>query len=287
LAPRINAPGRIDYATKSFELLVTENRKHAQELAIWLDQKNEKRQEEMETIVNQAIGDIEKNELSDQKIIILSGKWLKGIIGPSASRIVEMFYRPVILFAEEEDKYIGSARSIEGVNIIELFNKASKYIDRYGGHKGAAGLTVKKQKFAKFKSVITSYLNANLSAIDLLKKVKIDMVVSSGELSIKNIEKISEFEPFGLGNPKPLFLLSRARFSNIRKVGGNDQHLSAMIDCDGKKFKVIIFNFDQLKINIESEKEYDIVLSMILNEWNGTRDINLNILKIREYEIKK
>ena len=287
IAPRINAPGRIDHATKSFDLLTTEDTEKAKKLALWLNEKNQERQGEMDSVVEEAISTIKKEKQEQNKVIVLSGKWLKGVIGPSASRITELFYRPVILFAEDGSNYVGSARSIEGVNIVELFDGISSTIEKYGGHKGAAGLTITKNKLATFTNKILSYANKLIGDQLLYRKIKIDLEVCLQDLTLKQVGKFKDFEPFGLGNPKPTFALFSVTFSNIRKIGKNQQHLSMFVESEKDKIKAVLFNYESLQIKIDSEKKYDIVCSALVNEWNGTTAVNLIILKVKEHENKK
>ena len=150
IAPRINAPGRVDHATKSFELLISDDQEESLELANWLNEKNTTRQDQMEKAQAEAVKKIDSKKLYENKIIIVSGDWQRGIIGPTASRLVEKYGRPVIMFAREEETMTGSARSVSGVNIVEIFESCSSEIAKFGGHKGAAGITVEKDNFENF-----------------------------------------------------------------------------------------------------------------------------------------
>lgn len=286
IAPRINAPGRIDHATKSFELLITKDKGEALNLAKWLNEKNESRQTEMDSIIKEAILKVNDDKLYENNLIILTGKWIKGIIGPSASRISELFCRPVILFADDGENYVGSARSLAGIDIVEIIGSAKSNVLKFGGHKGAAGLTVAKKKFEKFKSMILSYSKSHITKNNLVKRIKIDSEVDPKELTIKLTEDLSLLEPFGMGNPKPIFLLTSVKLSDIKSMGKDKNHLSVVVkknDCD---FRSVAFNFDWEKNKITTDVAYDIAFNLTLNEWNNTRKINLNIVSIKENESK-
>lgn len=280
IAPRINAPGRIDYATKSFELLVTEDKEEAKELAECLDEKNELRQKEMEKAEKEILAKIEKESLMDSNIIIVSGHWAKGILGPVASRIVEKFHRPTLIFSKLENEYAGSARSVEGINIVDIFTKYEKFIKRFGGHKGAAGLSIVKSNFLQFKNKILKYADKNIDKKLLEKKVKVDSEAKLSEINYTFAKKLSTIEPFGMGNRKPVFLSKDVGISYPRFVGQNKNHLSATIIDGSHEIKSIYFNFSNKEM-IENHKKYDIVYSVNLDCWQGNEIVKLNIIDVK------
>lgn len=284
IAPRLNAPGRMDHASKSFELLITEDEKEASELALWLNEKNETRQLAMEKAGKEAIALIEKDKLAENKIIIIAGNWSKGIIGPTASRLVDKFARPVILFSKSNEKFTGSARSVSGVDITALIGKAEKLVDRYGGHKGAAGVTVSAVNFESFKNKMIKIAKEEIPKKLLVKKIKIDAQVDLREMSKKLYEKIITFEPFGMGNSRPVFLAQKLKLAYPRFVGREEKHLSFMADDDGLKIKSICFNSPINTSELNTGIFYDIAFSLDLNEWNNNEYLNLNIVDMRKYE---
>lgn len=281
IAPRINAPGRIDYATKSYELLITEDKEEAKELAMWLNEKNEDRQRAMDTVEKSAIEKIEKEELFKNNIIIVAGDWLKGVIGPSASRLVERYSRPVILFAKDKDIYIGSARSVEGVNIVEIFEKAKNYIKKFGGHKGAAGLSV--TNFEKFFKFVVDFANKFIKPQNLVKKIKVDAEIKPNELKISLCDKISQFEPFGMGNSRPVFMVKNAEIISPKLIGSTQKHMSAQIKYGGKTFRTVCFNFTDhscLK-EIDSNTLYDLAFTIDINNWKGESNLDLKLVDFK------
>lgn len=242
IAPRINAPGRIDHATKSFDLLVTEDEAEAKVLAAWLDKKNTERQEKMDATYAEVIEKIDPAEVRTKKILIAKGKWLKGVIGPVASRLVEKFYCPVILFAEDEDKFTGSARSVEGVNIVEALGATDEYLIRFGGHKGAAGVSLYQKEFKKFLEAIYKFAKTGIEEKLLQKKVKIDSEIGSSEIDLALTDLIEQLQPFGMGNPRPVFLLKEAKLSEMKKIGKDKNHTSLLVHFGPDKFKAVLFN---------------------------------------------
>lgn len=287
IAPRINAPGRVDTATKSFELLVTDDLSEAKQLAIWLNEKNESRQIAMNGVIEDATQKVIGGKLDKNNIIIVTGEWIKGIIGPSASRISELFCRPVILFAKDKDKYVGSARSLEGINIVDILSSASSKIDKFGGHKGAAGVTVSAGNFDEFKSIILLYAKDHISKNDLVKKIKIDSEVNPEELTFKLFDQLSDLEPFGMGNPKPVLMLSAVQLVDLKYMGKENKHLSVNVKKDSIIFRSVYFSFDPNMSKPDKDLEYDIAFNLTVNEWNNNKTLNLNIISIRKHGTKE
>lgn len=282
IGPRINAPGRVDNATKSYELLITDDRKEARELASYLNEKNNERQEEMEKLEKEAIAKVEKENLLENSIIVIAGKWVKGIIGPTASRIVERFHRPTIIFSEDKNAYCGSARSIEGVNLVEIITPLADILKKFGGHKGAAGITVGKEKFNNFLSKLYKLANKKIPSELLVKKLIAESELKLSELSVSLTENVKMLEPFGMGNKKPVFYSSGICLECKRFVGKDKKHLSFSIPNGGKRIKAIYFNCEK-----DSELDhikYDILYNMDVNEWQGKKELNLNIIDIRANE---
>lgn len=277
IAPRINAPGRVDNATKSFELLVSSDETESLELANWLNEKNIIRQGQMDKAQEEAVGKIDANKLNENKIIIVSGDWQRGIIGPTASRLVEKYGRPVIMFAREENTMTGSARSVSGVNIVEIFELCKGEIAKFGGHKGAAGITVAKDNFQKFEGKILQVAEAEITAEALIKKIKIDAKVDFTDLIMALYDDLTKFEPFGMGNSRPTFLISGVQFSTFRFVGKEANHFSAVIEGPHYKFKAIWFSCPRLPEYFDKTKKYDIVFTLSLDEWQNKKTLSFNI----------
>lgn len=279
LAPRINAPGRIDHATKSYELLITDEDNEAKELAAWLDEKNLIRQRQMDTVESETISQINEGELLENNIIIASGEWPKGVIGPTASRIVEKFSRPVILFSESDDNYTGSARSVEGVHILDLLDKVGNLIIKYGGHSGAAGLSVSQENYEIFVKNLTKIANKEIDKKLLDKTIKLDAMVNEKEISMKLYELIKRLEPFGMGNARPVFGINNAQIAYGRKVGKGQNHYSFKTKIGDRLIKSIYFNK-----TIEDEllkQNASLAFSVDLDSWNGKEEVSLNIIDVK------
>lgn len=281
IAPRINAPGRMDHATKSFELLVTEDRKEARSLALWLEEKNNDRQVAMQETEAEAFSKIEKNNLTFNSIIVVWGDWMKGVIGPVASRLVEKFSRPVIMFAQEEESYCGSARSIGDVNILELVDKSKSYMEKFGGHKGACGLTVSKVKFEGFLSSIIENANKTIKKEQLQKKINIDAESEISDLTIDLWENLKKLEPYGMGNPKPVFKVTNLEVIGKKYVGAEEKHLAIQFKKDQDAIKAIFFGGALVGVKIELHNMYDVVFSLDLDTWQGKRELKMNVIDMK------
>ncbi len=281
IGPRINAPGRIDHATKSFELLVSEDEQEAIELAKWLNAKNEERQGEMDKVEKEAIAQVEKNDLTKNKILIVVGDWQKGVIGPSASRLVEKYNRPVILFAREKDILTGSARSISAINIVELFERVKDTILKFGGHKAAAGITIAQDKLEEFTTSIQDIANREISDDQMLLKLIIDAEVSLSDMTKTLYEKLLQFEPYGMGNSKPVFVATNTELKFGKFIGRDSNHFSAIVGENPHRLKLICFNFPYDKSLISDKKKYDIVFNLNLDTWQGEDKLSMSVQDIK------
>lgn len=283
IGPRINAPGRIDHATKSYQLLTSENAEEAKELALWLNEKNEERQKMMDEVIGEAEAKIRKNKLDINKIIILFGQWQKGVLGPSASKIVEKYVRPTILFSHGTEYMTGSARSVEGVDMLKVLEGASSTIQNFGGHKGAAGVTIDADKKDRFLKNIYKSAEVNIDDKDLVKKIKVDVAIDFSEISMRLYDTIEKLMPFGMGNPKPVFTTSGAEIIDHRKVGRDAKHLSLKLREAGREIRGICFGFENCTLTKYDNMKYDIAYQIIEDNWNGSRELKLQILDIKQH----
>ncbi|MCX6812116.1 MAG: single-stranded-DNA-specific exonuclease RecJ [Candidatus Berkelbacteria bacterium] len=283
IGPRINAPGRIDQATGSFEILISGDEKEVAKLATELEEKNLTRQNSMEKIFQEASRKIDKENLIKNKIIILANpKWPKGVIGPVASRLVEKYLRPVILFKEESESFSGSVRSINGFNIVEVLESIKKYLLSFGGHAGAAGIRVTKKNYHTFYDKIILFAKRVISDEMLQPKLKIDLELSSNKISVNQFKEIEKLEPFGMGNPRPVFLTPDLILRSHRFVGKENKHLQLRFFDGKKEIKGIVFSHEKDSVELNAGEKYDIVYTTSLNFWNGKwwPDVQIMDLKI-------
>lgn len=283
IAPRINAIGRLRDAKIAVELFTTNDYDKALQIAKYLDQENKKRQKIEEAILSEALIKIEKEiDLKYDKVIVLSSpNWHIGVVGIVASRIVEKFNRPAILFCEEGERSRGSGRSIEGFNLFNSLCDCSDIVFKFGGHELAAGLTVFTDKI----KVLRQRLNNLAGKVDLdyfMGKIDIDLKVAPEDIGLDTAEMLKNFEPFGCGNPAPTFYMEQLAVLSKRGVGNRDQHLRLSLEKDGHKLDGISFNGSKEFL----DRDWDIIdvaFNIDISDWNNTRSVQLIIKDIKPY----
>lgn len=285
IAPRINAPGRMAHASKSFELLITEDKGEAETLSKWLNDQNSVRQEAMDQVQEEASKKIITKKLAQNKIIVVSGVWGKGVIGPTASRLVEQFGRPVIILSQEGDYLSGSSRSIKGFNIVDALENSSKYLLGFGGHKGAAGLQLKAENLEGFSKNIISYAEKKISDEDLIPRIEIDLEIEPQKIKVDLLKNFLKLEPFGLGNPRPVLLTNKLKLVDYRFVGKENKHLKLNFESESDKHESMFFNFEDDIKDLKIGHAYDIVFTPEINTWNGDEKPSLNIVDYRKSDL--
>ncbi|MGE4284472.1 MAG: DHH family phosphoesterase, partial [Clostridia bacterium] len=294
VAPRINAAGRIGSALRAVELFLTESEIVADEISAELNEENRNRQAEEAQILQEALKLVEDLNLSQRKVIVLSGEnWHHGVIGIVASRITDKFYRPSILISLEGNEGKGSGRSISGFNLFKALNVCEEDLIKFGGHELAAGLSIEKQKIADFNEHIIKYAEQNLNEDDLIPRIKIDYEINVESLKIDTIKQIEVLAPFGMGNASPIFCFSHADITDIKTVGDN-KHLKIRLEKDGCSIDAIGFNMGEYGQHFINGDVVDIACSLDVNSYNGNekvqliiKDIKLTDDQIKEYEYFK
>lgn len=281
IAPPLNAAGRIDNAEKALDLLITEDRAQAEKIAEDLIKINKKRQNEEEKIYKKAEEKVKKLDLKREKALILADSdWHSGIIGIVASRLLEKYHLPVILFAVDDDKKTakGSARSISSLNIYQALNYCSSELINFGGHRAAAGLTVNLDQLENFRNKFNEYLNSNLKAEDYLRKRKIDLNLKLSQLNKDLINKINDFRPFGVANPAPKFIFRNLKSKNCYQIGKDKKHLKMHFNND---LEAVAFNFGEDLKKIKNS-QIDLIAQPEINKWKGKENLQL---KVNDYRL--
>ena len=277
LAPRINAAGRISEPQVSFELLTTSDRGEAKRLAKELNRLNGERQDLLEKAIVEAEEMVLKGGLQRNKIIVLKKEgWPQGIIGLVSAKITEKFYRPSIVISEIEGKMHGSARSIKGINITEIIGKTAEYLTSYGGHSQAAGLSLDRENFDGFERAILKE-SKKLNDKFFEKQLIIDALLKIEQVDLNLAEMQEKLEPFGPGNPRPTIALEDVEVLNLRNVGKTQAHAKAEICKGDHKCSIIGFNYERNGWKLEEGKKYDVAFSIKINEWNGSKKVDLVI----------
>lgn len=293
LGPRINAAGRIDTAHSAVRLLTTDSYEEALEIAQKLDTTNKERQNIERRTLMEARKQLEQFDLTREKGLVLAAEgWHPGVIGIVASRLQEMYYRPTILISLEGKQGRGSARSIPGFNIFDALKKCSHLLEKFGGHKAAAGLSIAEENVRKFRREFSRIVAETLDDDDLRPKVVIDVETSMSRLYMEAVEQLSLLDPHGLGNPRPLILLTDLSVKGApRVVGRTGQHLQMTVSDGQHSARTIAFNMAKLDREIYGKDvKLDVACRPSINVWNDTRSVQLEIrdVKIRSadsYEV--
>ena len=255
------------------DLLITDDMKLAEKLALELNVENQNRQTIEKQILDDAISIIEENDeyKNSKSLVLSSGDWHAGVIGIVASRLSDIYKKPVFLLSESEDGIAkGSGRSIEGVDLYSALSGFNNIFIDFGGHEQAAGVTINKLKIGEFRKL----LEKSLKDINIPeeKKINIDMEIVLDNLDMNLLNELESLAPYGIGNPEPVFLVKSVKLVEQRIF--KNKHLGMNFELDSKKYSGIWFNLREIKTLPE---RIDIVFTPEINYWRGSRELRLNI----------
>lgn len=278
LAPRINAAGRLDDAALGVELLLTNDAQRAAEVSAELNANNEDRQHLEKVILEEALQRLATDQSfrGRTSIVLASESWHAGVIGIVASRLVELFHRPTILVALQDGVGKGSGRSIPGFHLYDALQACSDQLLGFGGHKYAAGLSLNSEAIAGFAEKFDRHAAGLLTEEDLLPELRIDAELMPEEVSLETVELISVLEPFGMGNPRPLFVMRGVQALESRIL--KDRHLKTKYRCGGFCFDAIGFHMADRALD---SAVMDIVFSLEVNYWNGRKSVQLRLKDLK------
>lgn len=279
LGPCINASGRLDTAKRALELLCARNRREAVMLAEDLKALNDSRKEMTEKGVEQAVEQIETTSLKNDKVLVVYlPDCHESIAGIIAGRIRERYYRPVFVLTKAEDGVKGSGRSIEAYNMFEEMCKCRALFTKFGGHKLAAGLSLEEENVPRFRQIINEL--ANLTEEDLMEKVSIDMQLPLPYVTENLIEELEVLEPFGKGNPKPLFAEKNLKVIQQRIIGKNHNVLKFQVeDRSGNRMDAIYFGDVEACLKMmEESREMSFTYYPSVNEYMGRRSMQITVV---------
>ncbi|GAB6100320.1 hypothetical protein JCM16358_21990 [Halanaerocella petrolearia] len=281
LAPRINAAGRLGQPEAGVEMLLAADYNRAQSLATKLNQMNNRRKEISDRIFSEAEEAIRDIDLDSERVVVLaSPNWHSGVIGNVASDLQEKYYRPIILIAlTEEGDGPGSCRSIPGFNIHDALVECQDLLISFGGHKQAAGFSIKKENIQQFRKRLNQYANQKLTEDDLVPRQRVDERVALKELSFALIRELDALAPFGYRNPRPVLQARSLQVQSLRAVGSNQEHLKLSVQADGQRRDGIAFNQGHLKDTLADQK-VDLLFNLEENEWNGQISLQLKVKEI-------
>ncbi|MDP8266057.1 MAG: single-stranded-DNA-specific exonuclease RecJ [Candidatus Aceula meridiana] len=283
LGPRINAMGRIASAEKSLGLLLSQSEKEAQDIAQILEDHNRERQKKQGAIIEEALSMVE-DQINFQKdrIIILSKEgWHKGVVGIVASRVVDTYYRPSIVLAMEEGIATGSARSIAGFHLFDALSECADLLENYGGHKYAAGVTIREEKLEAFKERMNEIAHEKISQEDLTPSLSVDCEIQLSSVNMKLVDIVQKLEPYGEANPEPIFCSRRLTVKSPPAILGRGT-LKFWV-TDGKNiFSAVGFGMEAYRPLVDQGKQIDIAYKVSIDDWKKEPVVQLELKDIKE-----
>lgn len=281
LAPRLNASGRLGQASLAAELLLTDSPSRAAECAADLCSLNRERQALETEIWHQAL-EMLGEEKPQSPIVLCGDNWHQGVIGIAASRLTEAFNVPAVMICLDEDRGKGSCRSCGGFNLFEALSACSEYLEGFGGHALAAGLTIKRENIAPFRRALAEYYSAHPA--DGVRSLDIDLRVDSPELlTMPCIEDLELIEPCGVGNARPLLCMERALLSSVFPIGGG-RHLKLILEKFGQSYECVYFSHTPEELGLSVGEYVDLAFYPQINEFRARRSVQLLVNELRAHD---
>tara|TARA_B100001250_G_scaffold71782_1_gene58098 strand:+ start:986 stop:2668 length:1683 start_codon:yes stop_codon:yes gene_type:complete len=278
IAPRINAAGRIDHAKKAVEILVEQDYNKAKSLAVEIEKNNKTRKDLDQSITKEALAMIDENKKST---VVFSDKWHKGVVGIVASRVIESYYKPTIVFAEANGVLTGSARSVHDFDLYEAISNCSHLCEKFGGHKYAAGLSVKKENLQAFIDMFEEVVSEKITTEQLSPKIDADMEIDINYVNEKMLRIIKRFAPFGPLNTPPMFISQEVFDTGYgKKIGADKSHLRINAKTERGSIACIGFGMGHFFHKIKNQEKFKICYSITENEWGGRKTLQLVLADI-------
>jgi single-stranded-DNA-specific exonuclease len=284
IAPRINAAGRISQGIHAVELLTEDNLDIATQYAASIEAFNMERRELDKQITEEAFEQIEKLEEQVRfTTVVYDENWHKGVIGIVASRLIETYYRPTLVFTKSGDKLAASARSVKGFDVYDALEACKEHLTQFGGHKYAAGLTMKEENYQAFKDAFEEVVKSTIDKNLLTPEILIDKEITLKEITPKFYRILKQFSPFGPQNMSPTFMSTELKDTGWAKcVGAEKDHIKLnAVQRRSKPISGIGFNLGEKLPSVQNKKPFDAVYSIDENEWNGNVTLQMRLKDIR------
>ncbi|SEH91409.1 exonuclease RecJ [Paenimyroides aquimaris] len=283
IAPRINAAGRIKHGNYAVRLLTEFNLEEAIECAKEIDEFNQNRRILDQHITEEALNQIiENKEETAFTSVVYQQDWHKGVIGIVASRLIETYYRPTLVFTKSGDKLAASARSVKGFDVYQALEKCAEHIVQFGGHMYAAGLTIEETEYQNFKKKFEKVVKESIGVEQQTEEVEIDAVVDFNEFDERTLRILKQFEPHGPGNMTPVFLTPNVfDTGNAQCIGKNNEHLRLFVKQNhSQAFPAIAFKKGFMVDAVKNLKLLNLVYSLSENQWKDKVTIQLHVKDI-------
>ena len=284
VAPRINAAGRMKHGNYAVTLLTETDEFLVEEYAKEINEFNLDRREADQRITKEALIQVEENNEEDRLTsVVYHESWHKGVIGIVASRLIETYYRPTLVFTKSGDKLAASARSVKGFDVYNALEACSEHIEQFGGHKYAAGLTLKEENYDAFKQAFEDEVSKTIDRSLLTPEILIDEQILLSDITPKFYRIIRQFAPFGPGNMTPIFMTEDLQDTGYGKcVGEDDKHLRLTVKQGQQKIVGIAFNLGKKLELIQNKKSFKAAFSIDENHWQGNVSLQLKLRDIKE-----
>lgn len=278
IAPRLNALGRLDDPNPAIELLTGFDEEEARDIALMINQKNEERKEIVQKIYDEAKTMVDLNK----PVQVLAGEgWNPGVLGIVAGRLLEELHQPVIVLNIENGLAKGSARSIEAVDIFEALDPHRELFVAFGGHAGAAGMTLDVSRLEELSQVLEAYIEDNQVDLSTKNELFLDEELALPDLTLETLKNFEKLAPFGMDNKKPIFYLKDFKVENARTMGAGNTHLKLKISQADAVFEVVAFGLGDLATEFSQTKNLELAVTLSVNKWNGQTSLQLMLVDAR------
>ncbi len=284
IAPRINAAGRIKHGNEAVALLTEYDLGQAEIFASEIEQYNSDRKDLDKQITIEALSQIVKNEETKKfTTVVYQENWHKGVIGIVASRLTETYYRPTIVFTKSGDKLAASARSVKNFDIYNALEACAQHLEQFGGHKYAAGMTLKEENYTAFKEAFERVVEATIHPDLLIPEIAVDAEIQMAEINEKRIRILNQFEPFGPQNMTPVFMSKGIKDSGYAKgIGVDEDHLKLFVkQNESQGFGAIGFGLGKKLDLVKNQNPFEAVYCIDENEFNGKVTVQLRLKDLR------
>ncbi|WP_269797273.1 single-stranded-DNA-specific exonuclease RecJ [Streptococcus sp. SM5] len=278
LAPRLNALGRLDDPNPAIELLTGFDDEEVHEIALMIHEKNEERKEIVQTIYEEAKGMLDPTK----KVQILAKEgWNPGVLGIVAGRLLEEFGQTVIVLNIEDGRAKGSARSIEAVDIFDALDPHRELFIAFGGHAGAAGMTLEVDKLEALSELLEAYITEKGLDVATKNNLRLDEDLDLEALTIETVKNFERLAPFGMDHQKPVFYIRDFQVENARTMGAGNAHLKLKISKGSANFEVVAFGKGSLATEFAQVKDLELAVTLSVNQWNGQTALQLMMVDAR------
>lgn len=282
LAPRINAAGRMGCAQVAAELLLTGDSARGEELAKLLCERNRERQAIEAEIFAQSVALVDATPPQERQALVLAGLgWHQGVVGIVASRLAEKYACPTFMICLQDGHGKGSCRSFGGFNLFTALEACQDLLEGFGGHALAAGFTIDADKIPEFRARLNQQVRSQTGGTDMVATLTVDAEITETELlNLEQVEALDLLEPYGAGNPRPVFSLTGCTVVTLAEVGGG-RHLKLRLNCGGRQFDAIFFGVTAAESGLTAGDRVEVAFSPQINEYRGWRSVQLQITDLR------